>query len=179
MYRAWLHLTTAHDRLRSTARFPTASSFRALVHVQLTRLYRATTANCGTATPGTLYASPHPLHSTTGVRLANAHPTPLDTLDSPRPSSANFGSLRHPPVFWQPLPITHRVLTSSDARTLHPLPHTPPCNRIFPRNTRGKMSALVRTYIFHEKRARTMISYRFQNVFSPSSDLLRKLRTFL
>ena len=96
MYRAWLHLTIAHDRLRPTARFPGASSFRALVHVQLTRLHRTATASCSTATPGTLYASPHPLHSTTGVRLTNVRPTPLDTLDSLRASSADFGSLRHP-----------------------------------------------------------------------------------
>lgn len=102
MYRTWLHLTTAHDRLWSATRFPTTSTFRALVHVQLTRLYRATTASCGTATPGTLYTSPHPLHSTTGVRLANVRPTPLDALDSPRRTSANFGSSRHPPVFRQP-----------------------------------------------------------------------------
>lgn len=115
MYRTWLHLTTAHDRLRSTARFSTASSFRALVHVQLTRLHRATTASCGTATPGTLYTSPHPLHSTTGVRLINARPTPLDTLDSLRLCSANFDSQRHP-HFSLTLTITHRVLTPSDAR---------------------------------------------------------------
>lgn len=99
MHRTRLHLTIAHNRLRSTAGFATAAAFRALVHVQLTRLHGTTTASSCTATPGALYASPHPLHSTTGVRLTNARPTPLDALDSPRQSSTNFGPLRHPQLF--------------------------------------------------------------------------------
>lgn len=118
MYRTWLHLTTTHNCLRSTTRFPTASSFRALVHVQLTRLYRATTASCGTATPGTLYTSPHPLHSTTGVRLTNIRPTPLDSLDSSRQPSANFGSFRNPQFFSNCHPLISR-----DARTLQSFLH--------------------------------------------------------
>lgn len=103
MHRARLHLTTAHDRLRSTARFSTASAFRALVHVQLTWLHRATTASCGTATPGTLYASPNPLHSTTGVRLTTVRPTPHGALDSPRRPSDRLGWFRHPAALRQTL----------------------------------------------------------------------------
>lgn len=100
MHGARLHLTTAHDRLRTTAGLAAAAAaFRALIHVQLTRLHRAATSSCTSTTPGTLYASPHPLHSTTGVRLTDVRPTPLDALDSPRRSSANFGSHRHPPDF--------------------------------------------------------------------------------
>lgn len=145
MYRTWLHLTTTDDRLRSTARFSTASSFRALVHVQLTRLHRATTASCGTATPGTLYTSPHPLHSTTGVRLINARPTPLDILDSLRLYSANFDSQRHP-HFSLTLTIRHRVLTPSDARASNL-----PLHVIFLRRTRGINSACITCNIFFSK----------------------------
>lgn len=77
MHRTRLHLAAADDSLRSTAAgfATTAAALRALIHVQLTRLYgTAATSRGGTATPGTLYASPHPLHSTTGVRLTIGHP---------------------------------------------------------------------------------------------------------
>lgn len=81
MHRTRLHLAAAHDRLgpaAAAAGLTTAATLRALVHVQLARLHGAAAAagRGGTTTTGTLYASPHPLHSTTGVRLTIGHPTP-------------------------------------------------------------------------------------------------------
>lgn len=77
MHRTRLYRAAADDSLRSAATgFAAATAaLRALVHVQLARLYgTAAAGRGGTATPGTLYASPHPLHSTTGVRLTIGHP---------------------------------------------------------------------------------------------------------
>jgi len=81
MHRTRLHLTAADNGLGSatgTAAGLTtaAAALRALVHVQLARLNGTAATGRGTATPGTLYASPHPLHSTTGVRLTIGRPTP-------------------------------------------------------------------------------------------------------
>lgn len=114
--RARLHLTTAHDRLRSAAGFPAAAAaFRALVHVQLTRLHRTATTGCCTATPGALYASPHPLHSTTGVRLTNLHPTP--PRPEGRPASTGVGEPRLPtPPPDHPEPTNHPPPREREAR---------------------------------------------------------------
>lgn len=76
MHRTRLHLTVADDGLRPAGLTAAAAALRALVHVQLTRLHGTAATSRGTAAPGTLYASPHPLHSTTGVRLAIGRPTP-------------------------------------------------------------------------------------------------------
>lgn len=81
VHRARLHLTAADDSLGPAAGAAAgftaaAAALRALVHVQLARLHGAAATGRGTATPGTLYASPHPLHSTTGVRLTIGRPTP-------------------------------------------------------------------------------------------------------
>lgn len=82
MYRTRLYLAAADDGLGSAAAGFTAAAaaLRALVHVQLTRLYGTAAAGRGTATPGTLYASPHPLHSTTGVRLTIGHPLHITVI---------------------------------------------------------------------------------------------------
>lgn len=76
MHRAWLYLAVADDGLRPAGLTAAAAALRALVHVQLTRLHGTAATSCGTAAPGTLDASPHPLHSTTGVRLPIGRPTP-------------------------------------------------------------------------------------------------------
>lgn len=77
-----LYLAAADDGLGPAAPgFTTSAALRALVHVQLAGLHGATAAGRdGTATPGALYASPHPLHSTTGVRLTIGYPHPFNTV---------------------------------------------------------------------------------------------------
>lgn len=81
--RTRLHLTPADDGSRSSSRFPPPTTpLCALVHVQLTRLNRASTARA-TAPPTpccTLHASPHPFHSTTGARLNQRTPSTPPTL---------------------------------------------------------------------------------------------------
>ena len=114
MHRARLHLTATDDGLGSaagtTAGFTAATAaLRALVHVQLARLHGATATSRGTTTPGTLYASPHPLHSKTGVRLTISRPTPSsirriararDCFDPFRATSVALGSPGDDTLFW-------------------------------------------------------------------------------
>jgi len=97
MHRTRLYLATAHDGLRpaSAGLAATPAALGALVHVQLARLHgAAATGGCGAATPGTLYASPHPLHSTTGVLLTIARPTPPPPPRGDSTRAACFDPLR-------------------------------------------------------------------------------------
>jgi hypothetical protein len=97
MYRTRLHLATAHDGLgpASAGLAATPATLGALVHVQLTRLHGAAAASDrGAATPGTLYASPHPLHSTTGVLLTIGRPTPPPPPRGDGTRAACFDPLR-------------------------------------------------------------------------------------
>lgn len=98
MHRTRLYLAAADDSLGSAAAgfAAAAAALRALVHVQLTRLYGTAATGRGTATPGTLYASPHPLHSTTGVRLTIGHP-PHVTVSRARARARTRKPLRSSP----------------------------------------------------------------------------------
>lgn len=72
MYGTRLNLARAYDCLWATRFFRTTcatTSFRTLIHVQLTGLSRTTATSGNTATPGTLHTFPHALHSTAGVPL--------------------------------------------------------------------------------------------------------------
>lgn len=145
MHRARLHLAAADDGLGSaagtTAGFTAATAaLRALVHVQLARLHGAAATGRGTATPGTLYASPHPLHSKTGVRLTINHPTPSsirriararDHFDPLRATSVVLGSPGDDTPFWSTVVLCAGPRYLSRALV--------PCSwRFFPPNARGR-----------------------------------------